>query len=119
MQISIVMDIDTEARVHTITQSSKGEQRTLKNVKLFGKTVLTVTLGFWLAVLIIATVGIIPLTQLIVGIVHKNACPMNYLIPIYLIVAGVIGLILVTISILQVSVILISIATMNNDIFCK
>ena len=32
--------------------------------------------------------AIIPITQLIIGILHKNDCPISHFLPIYLIVAG-------------------------------
>jgi hypothetical protein len=104
-----MMDIDTETRVYTISQvsdksSSSSKRRIFKNVKLFGGTVLAVTLGFWLITLIIAIAGVIPLTQLIIGSLYKNTCPMNHLIPIFLIVSGVVGLVLVIISIGIVSI---------------
>jgi hypothetical protein len=108
-----VMDIDTEAKVYTITQPTDGPQagksssnagrRALKNIKGFGSKALAASLGFWMIVLIIAIIGVIPLTELIVGSVHKNACPMNHRIPIYLIVSGAVGLTIVIGSILQVS----------------
>jgi hypothetical protein len=102
------MDVDTEAKPYTITRpsdrpSSHKGREALKNVKLFGKIALTATLGFWLIVLIIAIIGIVPLTQLIVGSIHKNSCPMDYRIPIYLIVAGVVGLVSIIVSVCQVS----------------
>jgi hypothetical protein len=98
------MDVDTEGKVYTITQSSdessshKGREA-LETVKLFG----TIALGFWLIALIVGIIGIVPLTQLIVGSIHKNSCPMDYRIPIYLIVAGVVGLVSITLSMCQVS----------------
>jgi hypothetical protein len=104
-----VMDVDTETKVYTVTESaaekssSNAGGRALKNIKGFGLIALVVSLGFWVIVLIIAIIGIIPLTQLIVGSVHKNACPMDYRIPIYLIVSGAVGLTIVIGSILQVS----------------
>jgi hypothetical protein len=101
------MNIDNERGIYTITQTSRTPSNNdqgnwFKNLKSLGVGCFSVSLTFWLIVLVIAIIGIIPLTQLIVGSVHKNNCPMNYLIPIYLIVAGVIGLFIIIISIIQV-----------------
>jgi hypothetical protein len=96
------MDTDIETGVVTITQpspkSSSKKRKFFKGIKLFGGTIL----AFWVIVLVIAIIGVIPLTQVIVGSVHKNACPINHLIPIYLIGAGAVGLTLVVISLIQV-----------------
>ena len=102
------MTEDTEVKVYTISYLSPqsppdSEKRRFKNLKLFGKSVLTASLRFLLIVLIIAIIGVVPLTQLIVGSMHKNACPVQKLIPIYLIVSGVVGLVFIIILMLQVS----------------
>jgi hypothetical protein len=42
--------------------------------------------------LLFAINAALPVTQLVIGILYKDSCPMNYFIPIYLIVAGIAGL---------------------------
>jgi hypothetical protein len=101
------MNISNEREISAITQTSRissNEQGNwFKSLKSLVVAIFSVSLALWLIILVIAIIGIIPLTQLIVGSVHKNNCPMNHLIPIYLIVAGVIGLFILIISIIQVS----------------
>jgi hypothetical protein len=97
------MNIDNERGIYTVCETSptpsNDQGNRFKKWKSLCFLCSTVPLAFCLMVLVIAMVSI-PMTQLIVGILHKNNCPMNHLIPIYLIVAGVIGLFLIIISII-------------------
>lgn len=97
------MDVEIAAQVSTITQPPKTQSSHFGSLKLWCGHVLSASVILWLTILLIAFIGAIPLSQLIVGILFKDQCPMNYFIAIYLIVAGVIGLAYVTISIHQVS----------------
>jgi hypothetical protein len=101
------MNIDNERGIYTIHQTSRipsnDQESSFQKLTSFGKTMFSVSLALWLIVLIVAIIGVIPLTQLIVGSLHKNGCPMNHLIPIYSIIAGVVGLLLILIPIFQVS----------------
>ncbi len=65
---------------------------------------MALSLAFWLIVLFIAIVGAFPITQLVIGILHKDDCSMNHLIPIFLIVSGAAGLFLILLSICMVSI---------------
>jgi hypothetical protein len=53
-------------------------------------------------ILMILIVLALPISQIVIGSLYKNQCPMNYLIPIHLIITGVAMLILLIIIILKV-----------------
>jgi hypothetical protein len=53
-------------------------------------------------ILMILIVFALPISQIVVGSLYKNQCPIDYLIPIHLISTGVAMLILLIIIILQV-----------------
>ncbi|CAF3230037.1 unnamed protein product [Rotaria socialis] len=98
------MDVEMRAEVPIITQPSLIQTSRFGSLKSFFATLLTVSLTFWLIIFLIALISAIPLTQLIVGSLFKDECSINYLIPIYLIVAGVTGLVYVIISMGQACV---------------
>jgi len=102
------MDFDKETGIYSITQpsdeSSSNKRGVSKNAKSAGKSLLAVSLVCWLIILVIAIISAVPLTQLIIGSLHKNDCPMNHRIPIYLIVSGTVGLCLALTSICQVNI---------------
>jgi hypothetical protein len=120
----IVMDIDTVAGVNTITQSSvrssSSKESALKYTKLSGGgTLSAASFACSFFTLLIAIDVAFSITQLVIGVLFKDSCPMNYLIPIYLIVAGAIGLVLRIIMILLVSSFLIKILIIKLILFDK
>jgi hypothetical protein len=118
----IVMDINTEGRVCTTTQSSdrssSRKDSVLRYTKLSGGgTVSVLSCAFCFFILSITIGGAIPITQLVIGILYNDACPVNYLIPIYLIVAGAIGLVIIAITIVAVSTFLINVLIIKLILF--
>jgi hypothetical protein len=101
------MNIQSETGVYTITEIPQNppnnEENWSQRLKPAAIGIFSVSLALWIIILVFAIIAVIPLTQLIVGIIHKGDCSMNYLIPIYLIVAGAIGLTMVIISIIRVN----------------
>jgi len=61
--------------------------------------------------------GGLPIAQLVIGVLYKDSCPMNYLIPTFSIVAGGIGLVLLIIMILLVSSFLTKILIIKLIVF--
>ncbi|CAF1945032.1 unnamed protein product [Rotaria magnacalcarata] len=92
------MDVEILAEVPTITQPSLIQTNLFGNLKSYFASLLKASVAVWLIVFLIALICAIPLTQIIVGSLFKDQCSINYLIPIYLIVAGVTGLVSVIIS---------------------
>lgn len=62
-----------------------------------------VSCALWIVVIIVALAAALPLTQLIIGILYKDDCPINDSIPLYLIVAGATGLFSAVLTLFQVS----------------
>ncbi len=73
-----------------------------KRTKRSAGEVLSTSCLLFIFIGIIILVSATPIIQVIVGSLYKNSCPMNHLIPIYLIVAGVATLTLFIISIIKV-----------------
>jgi hypothetical protein len=61
----------------------------------FGGKIVISSPGFLVVALSGAIFFILSLIQVIIGSLHKNSCPGNQFIPIYLIVAGVLGIVLI------------------------
>ncbi|CAF1290473.1 unnamed protein product [Rotaria magnacalcarata] len=55
-------------------------------------SVVSTTVGIGTLIVMLTLIAVIPLSQLIVGSIHKNQCPMNPMIAKYLIVAGAAGI---------------------------
>jgi hypothetical protein len=104
------MDNDYEAKgtpnnqsSYTLPDSSSTEQESLlQGTKPVGGKVLSTALIFFVIGAVVILVVGIPVTQVIIGSLHMNQCPINPLIPIYLIVAGVATLLLIMFIILKV-----------------
>ena len=104
------MENDYEAKVtpniqssYLLPDSSSTQQESVsQGTKPVGGKVLTTTLAFFVIGAAFIVVTGIPITQVIIGSLHKNQCPINPLIPIYLIVAGVVSLVLLMLMILTV-----------------
>ena len=82
--------------------TSRNERRSLGATALIGG-LFAASVALWIVLIFIGIVSALPLTQLIIGSLHKNDCPINDFIPIYLIVAGAVGLFTALLSIFQVS----------------
>ncbi len=73
-----------------------------KRTKRSTSEVLTITGALILFIALIIVVSAVPITQVIIGSLYKDSCPINSLIPIYLIVAGVTTLTLLIVTIINV-----------------
>lgn len=79
-----------------IPQKDSSIKQRLTNGKL-------VTFSFLLMlIVVIACVFALPITQIVLGSLYINQCPINNLIPIHLIITGVSTLLLFTVVIIQV-----------------
>ncbi len=86
-----------------------------KRTKRSAGEVLSISCMFTLFIALILIISAFPITQVIIGSLYKDLCPMNYLIPIYLIVAGVSTLTLFIISIMKV-VFFLKISFINKSV---
>jgi hypothetical protein len=102
------MDGDIELRVNTISgsldSSLPSKKPARKKTKLPSlKKVLTVSPKCCLIVFVIALFAALPITQLIIGVLYMDGCPIKHLIPIYLIVSSCVEIALMIIIISLVS----------------
>jgi hypothetical protein len=94
------MDGDIESRVIMISgslnSSLPSKRPARRKTKLVGlKKVLKVSRVCCLTVFVITLFVALSITQLIIGILYINACPIKHLIPIYLIVSCCAGIALI------------------------
>jgi hypothetical protein len=119
------MDGDIELRVNMISGSLPSEKPARKKTKLSRlKKLLKPSWICCLIVLLIIAAVALSITQVIIGVLYKDACPIEYLIPIYLIVSGCIGMALVIIIITSVSTffdqyLVLGFIRCNHIIFCR
>jgi hypothetical protein len=104
------MENDYETKVTSNTQpydklsdSSSNKEKTVSHItKMTDASVGTILLACLIGLLALIIVAGIPLTQVIVGSLFKNQCPIDPHIPIYLIVSGAATLTLLITLILHV-----------------
>ncbi|CAF1317299.1 unnamed protein product [Rotaria sordida] len=72
--------------------------RVVQYVKRNSKNAFIIVLVFIVLFALLALIFAVPIAQVIIGFSHKNSCPINHLIPIYLIVAGFATLVLLIIT---------------------
>lgn len=97
------MESDEEGGgVYTITQPPKKNGRRRKisclNLCVYSGSVLCI---FWCTIIISAASTAIPITQLVIGNLYRDQCPINAKIPLYLIVSGATGLFLMIMQLCQ------------------
>ncbi|CAF1516128.1 unnamed protein product [Rotaria sordida] len=73
-------------------------ERVVQYVKRNSKNAFIIVLVFIVLFALLALIFAVPIAQVIIGFSHKNSCPINHLIPIYLIVAGFATLVLLIIE---------------------
>lgn len=101
------MDFDSSDRPvktdKSATKSSSSRKSAFRGARKCCGIAVAASVTFWLIILLLALASAIPIAQLIVGSLHKNECPMNPMIPKYLIVAGAAGITLIVLSYAQVN----------------
>jgi hypothetical protein len=95
--------LDKRNTVVQITQPTRGTiQVNFEHIKRAGSALCLGSLGYLMTISFLTFCFVIPLAQLIIGILYKNQCPINDSIPTYLISSGIIGLVFGVISLYQV-----------------
>ena len=105
-----MMENDCEAKVKpstqsydTLSESSLTKEKTnIQNTEAINSNARTILCACPFVLLALVLFLGIPLVQIVIGSLYKNECPVNPLIPIYLIVTGVATLTLIPTVILAV-----------------
>lgn len=101
------MDVDSLDRpvkaMPLVKTSLAFKKDPFKSVPLCCDIAMAISITFLYIILFLARVSAIPITQLVVGSLHKNDCSINHMIPKYLIFAGAAGIVMIVLLYVQVN----------------
>lgn len=116
------MESDISANIQSTGKMSdpllNERENFFKRTKRSAGEVLSISCMLVLFIGLIIVISAIPIVQVIMGSLYKDSCPINYLIPIYLIVAGCTTLTLLIVSIMKV-IFFINKSVVNTSFFYR